>query len=394
MTIKRFEFRDRLRGWELTPMTFEQLNLLVGVSGAGKTTVLDALGKVCNSSEWEFGVANGCEWSIEIETEGHSYLWEARTACIAERHARAPEARSQNGDGGRSSESPHFESESLTVDHDEKLIQRTKDSFRFAGNPLPEMKKSESAIGILSPNERIAPLHRALQRCRPIEDERLGYGLVQVSETVEIRNSCVTFKELRDKTFHSFRGRSYILYKYFPDEFDRLVRKPYLDIFPMIADICVAPLSLIDRALADLSPETYSDLLSFGIMEHGSADWIEREGMSSGMLRTLSVLLDLALAPEGSTFLIDEFENSLGINCLPEVSDLILSRAGDLQFIITSHHPYIINNIPTKYWKLVTRQGSKVTVKDASEIPALQTNSAHDRYTLLCNLTEYEEGVS
>ena len=72
----------------------------------------------------------------------------------------------------------------------------------------------------------------------------------------------------------------------------------------------------------------------------------------------------------------DEFENSLGVNCMGPLTDFILSRANDLQFIITSHHPYIINNIPKSYWKIVRRKGSAVRVTPASEIPALQGPSA------------------
>ena len=79
-------------------------------------------------------------------------------------------------------------------------------------------------------------------------------------------------------------------------------------------------------------------------------------------------LLELALASPGTVIVIDEFENSLGVNCLPALSDLLLDHARELQFILTSHHPYVINNIPSTWWKVVTRQGGVVTVKDAESI--------------------------
>ncbi|MDV2999866.1 MAG: hypothetical protein N5P05_001472 [Chroococcopsis gigantea SAG 12.99] len=46
----------------------------------------------------------------------------------------------------------------------------------------------------------------------------------------------------------------------------------------------------------------------------------------------------LYLAPDNSIILIDEFENSLGVNCLDSVTELVLNN-NKLQFIITSHHP-------------------------------------------------------
>nr|WP_293102352.1 hypothetical protein [Okeania sp. SIO2F4] len=53
-------------------------------------------------------------------------------------------------------------------------------------------------------------------------------------------------------------------------------------------------------------------------------NWILSPHISSGMLKTLMYISELYLSPEGSVILIDEFENSLGVNCLDSVTDLIL----------------------------------------------------------------------
>ncbi len=94
---------------------------------------------------------------------------------------------------------------------------------------------------------------------------------------------------------------------------------------------------------------------------------------------------ELYLSPEGSIILIDEFENILGVNCLNSVTDLILENPR-LQFIITSHHPYIINNIGNKYWKIVTRQGNTVKVKQPEELGISQ--SRHQGFIDLINILE------
>jgi hypothetical protein len=115
--------------------------------------------------------------------------------------------------------------------------------------------------------------------------------------------------------------------------------------------------------------------------------------MSSGMQRYLSFLVHLSFAPRGTVALIDELESSFGINCLPAATDFLLSRAPDLQLILTSHHPYIIQKLPIDLWKIVTRKGSHVRVLNASAIPALQARSHVDRFTRLINLPEYEQGI-
>lgn len=96
-------------------------------------------------------------------------------------------------------------------------------------------------------------------------------------------------------------------------------------------------------------------------------------------------------APEGSMMLIDEFENSLGVNCINVLSDL-LAESRNLQFIITSHHPYIINKVGMEHWKIVTRKGGVVTAKDAKDFGL--GKSRHEAFMQLINLDEYNEGIS
>jgi AAA15 family ATPase/GTPase len=56
------------------------------------------------------------------------------------------------------------------------------------------------------------------------------------------------------------------------------------------------------------------------------------------MLKTLLHLSELYFSLPGSVILIDEFENSLGVNCLDAVTEDINDSPNQLQFIITSHH--------------------------------------------------------
>lgn len=86
--------------------------------------------------------------------------------------------------------------------------------------------------------------------------------------------------------------------------------------------------------------------------------------------------------------LIDEFENGLGVNCIDTLSELILTERSDLQFIITSHHPKIINQIHKENWKIIEREGSTVINKGEKEYGI--GNSMHDAYFNLLNRWEYE----
>ncbi len=159
------------------------------------------------------------------------------------------------------------------------------------------------------------------------------------------------------------------------------VKKIYLDIFPEIKDI------KITREIISNN----ESLIFWEIQDADSDNWIPQERMSSGMFRTLMYIIEIMTAPEGSVILIDEFDNSLGINCMSEITDLILDHSSNLQFIITSHHPYIINNIPWQDWQIVSRKGSHIKTQKATEISALNTASSLDKFTQLINVLDSEE---
>ena len=94
---------------------------------------------------------------------------------------------------------------------------------------------------------------------------------------------------------------------------------------------------------------------------------------------------------ENSLVLVDEFENGLGVNCIDLLSELILTERKDLQFIITSHHPKIINAIDMDKWRIIDRDGC--VVKNSDSLIYGIGNSQHDAYFNLINRWEFEGKV-
>ena len=86
--------------------------------------------------------------------------------------------------------------------------------------------------------------------------------------------------------------------------------------------------------------------------------------------------------------LIDEFENGLGVNCIDLLSDMLLHEREDLQFILTSHHPKIINGIEKNRWKIIDRECDIIKNSDSTNYGI--GNSQHDAYFNLINRWEYE----
>jgi predicted ATPase len=68
---------------------------------------------------------------------------------------------------------------------------------------------------------------------------------------------------------------------------------------------------------------------------------------------------------------------------LPNLEDLILEHALESQFIITSHHPDIINKIPKENWIIIERENGYILNRRADNLPF--SNSNHEPYLILTN---------
>jgi hypothetical protein len=184
----------------------------------------------------------------------------------------------------------------------------------------------------------------------------------------------------------------YFLQQDHQDIFNRVL-EDFSDIFNTVQDLKVGTLEELEFH-PNLGEGYMANQLAAGFREEGVNGWVVHRNWSSGMSQTLEFLIETTLAAQGTVLFIDELEGGLGVNCLPEVAGKMLQGLDRIQYIATSHHPRVINEIPYKRWKLVTRRGSLVRVIDAKDIPALMASSSLERFTELINLPEYVEGVA
>ena len=398
MAIRSFEFYDSFREWSLEKMAFSDFNLLVGISGVGKTRILEALKTIKKAGLRSAKDADGCKWTLYLTAGEETYAWSAETSIASKDPGMSPsEMDKESADGD--DDSPEFISEEIVQVGEGTVVSRSTDQFKFQGNILPKLKRTESAITLLRDEDAIKPIRSALSRFMFSEPASLlGDNRFLGVDTVALNSARARYKtlaSLREATsdLPAFI-RAYILQKDHPEAFQEVVAQ-FCEIFPTVEEVHVDYLSDLDPAgaMAIAPPVARLSILGVGIKERGVARLVCTPRLSSGMVRSLVHLFELHLAPPGTVVAMDEFENSMGVNCLPDIMDRLLERSRDLQFIVTSHHPYIINNVPAERWKVVTRRGGVVSVKDAETIPALTTGSKHDRFVQLLNLPEYEEGI-
>jgi energy-coupling factor transporter ATP-binding protein EcfA2 len=379
MTISRFSFDEKhYPTWRLNEVSFSDFNLLVGQSGVGKTKILSAIRKVCQAGIGDAEKASDCRWMIEIVEEGETYVWEAQTRKFAKL------------EGGFET---HFEEEKIVYNGNE-VVHRSEIGNKFLFNtlPLPILNKTQSAIALLQYSDPIAKLTRTLTRfvfsVASELEATLWYKEPDSKPIEALRSECSDLPALRDLTGIPLLVRAWILQVKFTDEFKN-IESIYKEIFPTVSKVRIAFFKNGPSTFDSGLPMIQALALE---IEENSVGRVSGQSISSGMAKTFLHLAEITLAPSGSVVIVDEFENSLGGNCLPQLTDYFLRRS-DLQFILTSHHPYIINNIPMKYWQLVTRKGSEVSVKDTSSVRGLDPQSLLSGFVQLTNLKEYEEAI-
>lgn len=379
MKIKNFSFNSNNQNWHIEKIYFDDLNLLVGASGVGKTRILRALDLICTVAKGKIQKLDDVEWSINFSHLGKDYRWNLKASNPIDETFPSDTEQSE------------IFSESLVEFKDGseiEILYRSNSESRLDHKKLPKLKKTESAIVLLSEEESISPIAEAFKRF--MFDELPQQALVFMSSDLNsfpiIRGSSKSpriqeFKESYANAPTVIKG--FFLQKLYPNEFDK-VQTTYIEIFPNVQEIGVE---------VTLGPGKEYSLL-FQIKESGLENWISQNNISSGMLRVLIYLIEILSAPEESVIVIDEFENSLGINCMPELTEFILERSPQLQFILTSHHPYIINSIPWTNWQVVSRVNNKISTKKTTDIPELETASSLDKFTQLIDFLEYEGQIA
>lgn len=378
MKLKSIKYFNNEQEWGFEKIQFFDLTLLVGVSGVGKTQILKsiyALKKIAQGSN-----ENGVKWEVEFETlGGNTYFWKGEFENIKSKNDLIPEI----FDTGKDQIKPKIVFEELLL-NSKRIIERNLDSFIFNGKEMPKLISTESAINILKEEELILDLAESFKLIiyrDHTQKEGVRYSRLSIEK---LKNKYKTFQQIKESELETF-DKLALVYEMQEPIFQEIISR-FIDVFPQVEDVKVEPIQ--DNEFSNFIFEA----TIIQIKEVGVQKWIPHNRMSSGMLRTLIHIAEMYLWIEGTVILIDEFENSLGLNCIDVLTEDLIYDDNHIQFIATSHHPYIINKIPFDYWKIVTRKGGLIKTFDAKEFN--MGNSHHDRFMSLINHPFYKQGIS
>lgn len=379
MKINKFIFSDKALEWSLEGITFDRLTLLIGASGVGKTQILKAILALKRIAGGDS--ESGVKWNVEFETvSGQTYTWEG------EFENKGLQSFIVEEDDEMKKNKPKILKEKLTLNK-KLIVDRTSSETKFQGEKTLKLSPQQSIIYILKEEDLIKPAYDGFKKVifsdqSESQREPFRISLFNANKLVKKYN---TLKKIQESD-EDIRIKLYLVSKNDQKTFNK-IKDRFCEIFPQVQDLKIEPMDFNDEEL----PSFFKDYPFIQMKENGVPKWIQQGKISSGMFRTLTHISEMYLCPEGTVFLIDEFENSLGINCIDELTNDILKSSRQVQFIITSHHPYIINNIEFSSWKLVTRKSGVVKTNPIDKF--ISGKSKHDKFMQLMQLKQYETGT-
>ena len=358
--------------WKYSKIDFGKINLLVGGTASGKSRLLNtifSLGRFAVTKEFKSG-----SWDVTFEQGANSYRWilESRTS----------------DEGNIVVVDKIYD---VTQSREVQIVDRDQSKFYFNNKELPKLSKDETSVKLLMEEELIAPIYSGFAsiRKRNFDLDALSMSCRIEAIPLQLIKDIEKKKDIKIVRHHdlSINAVMYLLQNYFPAYYSEICNY-YKSVFPFIIDISVQHISQLNDKI-----EIPGKVPVFCIKERNVNEWISLDQLSSGMKKVLLILTDIYLLPEGGIYLIDEYENSLGINAIEFLPTFLLDLEKNIQFFITSHHPYIINKIPVNNWYVFHRNGSEIIIKYGDELISRLGKSKQAAFIKLINDPFYIKGT-
>lgn len=381
MKIKTFKYMNKNLELEINTISFSNLSLLVGVSGVGKTIILQSILDLRNISKGKS--LSGVEWEIKfsIKQEEKNYLWKG---AFEKSEMGAVENNFYDDDYDEAETlvpPPKIIYEELYLEN-KLIVERKENDIKLQDKPTPKLSSHKSVINLFNEEDIISSVYENFNKIIRSDDSSVR-GIPIFDNFDKFIKKHTTIDSLQKANIPIYLKLA-IAYKNKMEIFN-IIKENFINVFKQVENIKLEPLEEGNL------PFFLQNSPRLQIKEKNVSKWILHNKISSGMFKTLIQISQLFLCAESTVILIDEFENSLGINCIDTLTENLLYDDRDLQFILTSHHPYIINAIGIDYWKVVSRNGGIISTKNAKEYKL--GKSRHEAFKQLIQLDEYRKGI-
>jgi predicted ATPase len=366
LKITKFVFSDST--WSFSPIVFhDHLNLFVGESGSGKTRLLNVLFNIANFAYKNERFCAG-NWELSFSHKGKSYQWKYRGESDSNANKISLETLIELGAGG-----------------EELLISRSENDLMFKGKPVPKLSSSTSAINLFKEEESIVSVHEALSNVMRRnffgDDLAIATSFQGLPSQLLKKSASIKLEDIYREDL-SLPNKLFLLDIYVPELF-ALIVDHFKRVFPFVEKITFKKAANLPIA---------GDTMVLFLTEKNVGMPVSLHDISSGMQKVLLILTDVVVSPPEVLYMIDEYENSLGINAINFLPPFLAECGKDKQFIITTHHPSLINAIPVDNWFVFNRKGTNIRIKQGSELAAKYSRSKQEKFIQLLTDPFFIEG--
>jgi ABC-type dipeptide/oligopeptide/nickel transport system ATPase component len=236
MRINKISFKNKVEDWELTELSFYNLTLLVGVSGAGKTQILRAILDIKKIAEGR--AINGVSWNIDFSENNLNYKWTGEFE-INENSLAFPHDLFLSDDEDEKI-TPKVKSEFIYL-NDDLIAKKIDNEIYFENNKMPKLSSEESLLSLFKEEDKLKPAFEGFQKIvfRDHTSKDRGFSIRRTD--FKSKDKYTTLEEIRKSNLETV-DKLFFLQKNQKKVFDKIVNN-YKDVFPQIEAVKIEALN-------------------------------------------------------------------------------------------------------------------------------------------------------
>lgn len=360
MRLLTYSYRDlQENGWKIGPIDLGNSNLFVGLTASGKTRILNTItnfaihvSKPKNQAKEE--IKDG-EWYFKFTSSGNEYEWDVQ--C-------------KGGD---------ILKEKLVRKDTGVILERDSSKLIFKNTSFPSLDSKQLSVSMITNDEDMKNVNSGFSkivRRNFNEDDLKKLAAISIDDSKDdkalpLNMDSVSFTMAQRLAFIKRKNRLL---------FDNIL-KEFRNVFSDVSSIDVLEPQKVKGVKVETSAPFHIPLYSI-VLEEGGEQYLLQDA-AAGMQKTLLIIMDIHCLPDDSIYIIDEIENSLGENALPQIAEILNNHSDKFQSLLTSHSPFIINNFNMCDWLIVKRKGKTINITKGLEFKEMAGSSRLESYTLL-----------
>src|SRR6267154_4387334 len=293
--------------WDFSEIHTRRINLFVGATGSGKSRLLNTVSNVGEFVGSQNAFKSGT-WKMTFRDGARKYFWTCDSSDTPKKGQLVNSERLvvQEGD-----------------DKEQEIYQRNGTDFSYQGKKLPRLSPNTSGLYLFREEPAVAPLQSWFTHIlrRNFHQDELIKACAYQSIPQEIEYAPGGRTPSHAVTVPLALSAKLSLVKRFTPQLFFDLANLFRDVFPNVESCNVIDATELKLPIPTLDK---GKVPVFIVKEKHVDEPVMLHDLSSGMQKVLLIITDVLTLREDGTYLIDEYENSLGVNAISFLPELLL----------------------------------------------------------------------